>query len=185
VGDLLPLTDDYAKSSYQSKYVKFLAFLKDNAGLIRKKIIFTDHQEYLQDSHIQFLLKEIGNKSIFIRQTPTLKTSVWEEYEVAQQQQRYVQFNTEVTRWIQQKINSEGYSPNNRVCNTGLIVYNTLDNKVFQLVDEMNIALNLIQSPECQIFWTILSQKYLDIIKAIPYNQINPPLVRKIPFPTK
>lgn len=164
-----PLTTAEDISSRQSKYVKFLQFLKDYS-LWSNRIVYIDHKFFLTPSHIEKLLA-IHNPGIIIRETPMLKISVWDEYQAMQGQERYRKYNSETRTWIQQKL-TEGYTENNRVCNTGLICYSCNQPRIFPLISEVYSAVLETGNPECQVFWTLLSQRYSDIIKMIPWNQI-------------
>ena len=64
------LTDDDAISSFQSKYIKFLQFLKDESFKYFKKydmIVYTDHKLELIDKHVENVLnkmEEIGRAHV-------------------------------------------------------------------------------------------------------------------------
>jgi len=166
----LVLTSDEDVSSMQSKHVKFLACLADHTVLWSKRILYVDHRRHIQAHHVTSIL-QLNNLGIVINATPKLKTSVWDEYKDAQHQVRYRKHNDATMAWINAHLAMpEKYKANVRVCNTGLICYNTQVVKIFELVNQMYEALKTTQNPECQIFWSILSQPFSDIISVIPFD---------------
>ncbi len=44
---------------------------------------------------------------------------------------------------------------------------------VIQLVDEVYHNLQFVGTPECQIIWAMVSQKYQHLITSIEWDQIN------------
>jgi hypothetical protein len=173
----LPLSDDYAVSTLQSKYIKFLQFLKnENYSFLNKynKIVYSDHKLELKDYHIEYLLEYIGDKEIMVRDHPQPRNNIWEEVGLAMFQERYLRFMPQTIDYIRQKI-TEGYSekPYGCDCATTLILYNIGNHKVIKLTDEVYNDLTKLGTPECQIIWAILGQKYVDIIKVIPWNSMD------------
>ena len=61
---------------------------------------------------------------------------------------------------------TRGYSPKNRIVNTGIIVYHPT-NDVLELFNRVYNACIKLKQPECQIFWAIFSQDYESIISKI------------------
>jgi hypothetical protein len=176
------LTDDYIISSLQSKYIKFLIFLKDYPEFNKfLNIIYTDHKFKLHDIHInQFLSiqKNEPTKVIIIRKTPMLKTSIREEIACAKNQERYLKNMNATIHYIEDKIKHYQFKMNDiRISNTGIIFYNNINinNSLItsMLYDIYNSCITL-QQPECQIFWALYSQNYLDKIKQIEFYEINP-----------
>jgi len=173
----LPLHDDYAVTSLQSKYIKFLQFLKNRKySLFDKydKIVYTDHKLELNDNHIEYLLETIGDKNILVRDHPQHRNNIWEEVGLAMFQERYLRFMSQTIDYIREKI-KEGYSekPYGCDCATTLILYNIRKEKVINFTDEIYNDLIKLGTPECQIIWAMVGQKYIDIIKVIPWNDMN------------
>ena len=51
--------------------------------------------------------------------------------------------------------------------------YPELNNqKTFDLCSEVYLATMEVLNPECQVIWCILSQKYKDHIKVLPWNEL-------------
>jgi hypothetical protein len=176
----LPLSDDYATSSLQSKYIKFLQFLKNKEyGFFYKydKIVYSDHKLEIKDCHIEFLLENISGErgaSILVRDHPQPRNNIWEEVGLAMFQERYLRFMPQTIDYIRQKI-TEGYSekPYGCDCATTLILYDNRNAKVKKLTDEVYNDLTKLGTPECQIIWAMAGQKYVDIIKVIPWNSMD------------
>jgi hypothetical protein len=60
--------------------------------------------------------------------------------------------------------------------NTGIIAYSmqslAIKKKITSLCDEVYNACVTLKQPECQILWCLLSQPYMNIIKAKEYSEI-------------
>ena len=90
----MPLSNNSIVSSIQSKYIKFLQFLNNDRFKQLKeqytKILYFDHKFYVQPHHINKLINLTINTNIniIIRETPTLKTSIWSEVNAAKEQER-------------------------------------------------------------------------------------------------
>lgn len=120
-------------------------------------------------------LTDACNKGILIRKTPRVKESVWAEVEEAKSQERYARSMEATITFIEKSI-EQGYRHDNRVMNTGVIVYKVDDKSIRKSIlslctDVYNCCIEYDQ-PECQIFWCILSQKYQNIITMVDFNQI-------------
>lgn len=166
VFDDVPLTNDYRISSLQSKKIKFLQFDRQTIGCTRDdSILYFDHKLYIELGHIQ-RLETLCKSSILIRNSPREKTSIQEEIDEAVLQQRYRETMHQTIDWARQKIYNEGYSPYNRIMNTGLILYSHVS-RAQPLCDSVFDACWLLGQPECQIIWSILSQKYESEITRI------------------
>ena len=90
-----PMSDDIAVSSLQSKYIKFLQFLKnDEFSFFNKydRIVYADHKLDLKDEHVEYLLERIGDSDILVRDHNRERKSIWEEVEAAKRQERYLRF---------------------------------------------------------------------------------------------
>lgn len=174
------VSDDEAISSFQSKYVKFLQFRKDNTYPSLEEyqqVVYVDHKFFLEMSHITRLLN-IKKSPLLIRKTPRLKETVWDEVNAALGQERYRRFMPQTLDYIRDKIEN-GYSENVRICNTGLIVYDLKNVVINTLVNEVYADLVSIGTSECQIVWALVSQRYREIIQTIEWDEI--PMVWEAP----
>jgi GT2 family glycosyltransferase len=170
-----PLSDDDAVSSFQSKYIKFLQFLKEESFSYFKnydKIIITDHKLELKDEHVKYLLKLMGDKKILVRDHTLNRRNIWEEVGDAMFQERYLRFMPQTIDYIREKI-AEGFSEQPVVVWTSLMVYSHLDTAVMEFLDKIYNDLVKIGTSECQIIWAMLGQKYTDIIKIIKWNTLD------------
>jgi len=142
-----PLSDNYIVSSLQSKYIKFLIFLKD----------YPEFQN--------------SNKSLIIRQTPINKSTIKQEIDQAMGQPRYVKNMNKTNNFVKQMISSRIIKENVRICNTGLLIYINRD-KIEELLNNVYNKCMEHEQPECQIYWSIFSQKYKNEIKEIKWTDI-------------
>ena len=171
------LSDDFIISSLQSKYIKFLIFLEDFSEFKKfTNIIYTDHKFNLLDNHIDKFF-EIYNcnkqSSIIIRKTPGNKTNIYDEINDAKSQERYVKSMNETIQLIENKVNLGEINTSIRISNTGIIFYHNYNTILPMLQNIYNSCIQL-QQPECQIFWALYSQKYLDHIHQIEFFELNP-----------
>jgi hypothetical protein len=171
------LTDDFTVSSLQSKYIKFLIFLEKFPEFKKfSNIIYTDHKFQLLDSHIQKLHNiYISNPTeiIIIRKTPKNKTNIFDEINEAKFQERYLKNMNETIEFVQNKIDTGEINSDIRISNTGIIYYNNFTQIIPFLNNIYNTCMEL-QQPECQIFWAVYCQKYLNYINQIEFNEVNP-----------
>jgi hypothetical protein len=169
------LSDDYIISSLQSKYIKFLKFLDDFPEFQKAKIIiYFDHKENVSSTtidEIKLLINNNIDKSLIIRQTPSNKISVYDEVKAAMGQQRYVKNMNETKNFIKNIISTKEFSENVRVCNTGLLIFINREN-ISELLNNVYEKCMEHQQPECQIYWSIFSQKHKDKIKEIKWTDI-------------
>ena len=86
-------------------------------------------------------------------------------------QQRYVKNMNITKKFINDQINNNNISPNVRICNTGLLIYINIDN-IKELLNSVYNKCIEHKQPECQIYWSILSQKYKNKIMEIPWTYI-------------
>ena len=170
-----PLSNDDIISSLQSKYIKFLVFLKDFPEFQNKKtIIYFDHKENVSFdtlSEINLLISNNSNKSLIIRQTPSVKTKINDEIDAAMGQVRYVKNMNKTKEFVEDIISSGSISENVRICNTGLLIYINRHNIEGLLTAVYEKCIEHDQ-PECQIYWSIFSQKYKNEIKEIEWTYI-------------
>ncbi len=169
------LSDDYIISSLQSKYIKFLKFLDDFPEFQNAKIIiYFDHKENVSFDtldEIKFLINNNLDKSLIIRQTPSEKTSVYHEIEAAMGQKRYVKNMNITIKFIKNVLSNNEFNENVRICNTGLLIYINRE-KINELIKNVYEKCIEHEQPECQIYWSIFSQKYKDEIKEITFTHI-------------
>ena len=182
----MPLSDNSTVSSVQSKYIKFLQFLNNNRFKQLKEkykqILYFDHKFQVFPQHISKLIDICANNEsntddntthVIIRETPTLKTSIWDEVNASKGQDRYKLGMNDTIALINNKIKNKEIQSNIRICNTGLIFYNNYT-PVIPMLNQIYSACTKLMQPECQIFWAIYSQQYTDLIKTIPFPLINP-----------
>jgi hypothetical protein len=170
-----PISNDITISSLQSKYIKFLVFLEDFPEFKNKKtIIYFDHKEnvsFYTLNEINLLINNNSNKSLIIRQTPRCKTKISDEINDAMGQSRYVKNMNKTKEFVKDMISSGNISENVRICNTGLLIYINRYNIEELLTNVYNKCIEHEQ-PECQIYWSIFSQKYKNEIKEIEWKEI-------------
>lgn len=169
-----PLSDDDAVSSSQSKYIKFLQFLKQDEYSFFKNydaIIYMDHKLALKENHLKKLLYKINGYAILVKENPFPK-NIWEEVAVAIFQERYLRFMPQTIDYVREKI-QEGYSEKPTMVLTGLIVCKHLDNKATDFMDKVYNDLGKTGTSECQIIWSMLGQKYKDIIKIVKGDDVD------------
>ena len=169
------LSDDDIISSLQSKYIKFLKFLDDFQEFQNvKTIIYFDHKENVSSTtidEITLLINDNVDKSLIIRQTPSNKTSVYDEVEAAMGQQRYVKNMNITTTFIKDIISTNKFNENVRICNTGLLIFINREN-IAELLNNVYEKCVEHEQPECQIYWSIFSQKHQHKIKEIKWTDI-------------
>ena len=150
-------------------------FLEDYEEFRNKKnIIYFDHKENVSPitlNEINSLIKNNLNKSLIIRQTPTIKNNIDDEVKVAMGQQRYVVNMDKTRKFIKYMVSSHGLCKKVRICNTGLLIYLKRENIQNLLKDVYEKCIEH-QQPECQIYWSIFSQKYRGEIKEIKWTDI-------------
>lgn len=169
------LSDDIIISSLQSKYIKFLKFLDDFPQFQNEKtIIYFDHKEFVSSATIEEIKLLINNnidKSLIIRQTPLNKTSVYDEIKVAICQSRYVKNMDKTKNFINDITATKEFDENVRICNTGLLIFINRED-IKDLLNNVYEKCIEHQQPECQIYWSIFSQKHKDKIKEIKWTDI-------------
>ena len=167
------VSEDVAVSSFQSKFVKFFQYRKENTHLVLEKYqtcVYTDHKFFLKAEHIDKLLNR-KKLPLLIRKTPKLKETIWDEVNDAMGQERYRRFMPKTMDYIRDKIEA-GYSENVRICNTGLIVYDMQNIAINTLLDEVYADLVSIGTSECQIIWALVSQQYKELIQEIDWAEV-------------
>ena len=169
------LSDDIIISSLQSKYIKFLKFL-DNFPQFQnaKTIIYFDHKQNVSSASIDEIKLLINNnidKSLIIRQTPQKKNSVYDEIKAAMNQPRYVKNMDKTKKFIKDIIATKEFNTKVRICNTGLLIFINRE-EIKELLNNVYQKCIEHEQPECQIYWSIFSQKYKDKIKEIKWSDI-------------
>ena len=170
-----PLSDDYLISSLQSKYVKFLKFLEDFPEFQDKTtIIYFDHKENVSSNTLNEIILLINNnidKSLIIRETPSYKNTIYHEIKEANGQHRYKKNMSITENFIKNMIATGEVSENVRICSTGLLIYINREN-IKELLNDVYEKCIQHEQPECQIYWSIFSQKFKDEIKEIKWTDI-------------
>lgn len=173
-----PLSNSILVSSLQSKYIKFLQFLNNNRfehfKNEYKQILYFDHKFHVTDEHIDKIL-QLTTLPILIRTTPHNTQNIWAEVANAKGQQRYKVGMNKTVLFIKHMLANKLINPNINICNTGLIFYNDItNNSVIKLLHQVYNACYTFTQPECQLFWAIYSQQYPELIKTIPFAEMNP-----------
>ena len=174
-----PMSSCPITSSLQSKYIKFLVFLKDYPEFKKhKQILYFDHKVFIKKEEIVKLVSlsnESNNKyNIIIRKHESTRYSIWDEVNEAKKQERYNKNMKETIEFINNKLEKKEIVENVEICNTGLIFYNNY-HEIMPLLNNIYNTCVSLQQPECQIIWAVLSQKYMDKIKLIDFHrEINP-----------
>lgn len=163
-------SEDELKCSLQSKYIKFLIFLDDFERYRDfSVIIYMDHSLEVLETHILQLLDRDIKPSIIIREHENLsRNSVYEEVWEASAQERYALNMDKTVDFIR---NLEGEF--GKVCNTGLMLYSN-DERIYPFLYDIYDTCIQLEQPCCQIFWSVFSPKYSDLIQMIPFQQIFP-----------
>jgi hypothetical protein len=169
------LSNDIITSSLQSKYIKFLKFLEDFPQFqSAEEIIYFDHKENVSSAtieEIKILIDNNKDKSLIIRQTPSNKTSVYHEVDAAMGQSRYVKNMNITKKFIKDVVSTNEYRENVRICNTGLLIFLNRSS-ITELLNNVYDKCIEHEQPECQIYWSIFSQKYQNQIKEIQWTDI-------------
>ena len=180
------LSSDPIISSLQSKYVKFL--MPKNENMMPKnhdmlstfpkggRIVYFDHKLDVKAKHMRDILdtmNEYKDSSVIVRTTPRIKSSIWDEVNEANGQDRYKKNMHKTVALIHQKIANAEISENVRICRTGILLYNNFITIKPMLQEIYNTCVDLEQ-PECQIIWGIFSQKYEEHIKKLDWSNACP-----------
>ena len=170
-----PLTLDFRLSSMQSKYIKYLQFFGEFPEFYNcEKITYFDHKFKVCEKHLLWIDEVMkGEKSILIRNTPRIKNSIKDEIRDAKKQKRYRCAMRQTIAWLNNEIKLGNFVLNNRVMNTGFIVYKNLE-KIMPLLDKTYEKIWLLGQPECQIIWAALAQEYEAMIQRVEWSDLNP-----------
>lgn len=161
------------ENSLISKRIKFLNVLKSRevCGLdlnLTDGVLVFDHKFMVKTRHVRRIVESTGGKKVVIRATPRVKSSIWDEVEEAERQERYRHSMPETIQFIQNQI-LRGFNADTLICNTGLIYYADID-FALPLADLVIDACDQLQQPECQIFWAIFSQSFSAEIKVLDWR---------------
>ena len=177
----MPISAEPRVASLQSKFIKFLQFEKSLINWkLAEPILYFDHKFKVKSEHIG-LLQDLCGTEILIRNTPKEKLSIQDKINAALRQKRYAEVMHETIQWINAKITKEKLSPNNRIMNTGLMLYADVE-KAQKLCNEVYEACWLIGQPECQIIWGLLSQPFEGLITRIEWNDLDILWKERIPI---
>ncbi|HUA26529.1 MAG TPA: hypothetical protein VMA54_20535 [Steroidobacteraceae bacterium] len=169
----MPLSSEPRISSLQSKYVKFLQFDAAKLGVAADSgILYFDHKLNVTSRHVKYMAEACAT-DLLIRNTPRLKLTIQAEIDAGLRQKRYRETMVETVNWVNHCISTEGYRMNNRIMNTGLIYYRTVE-KVRSLCNGVFNKCWDLGQPECQIIWAVLSQRYEHLITRIEWDALNP-----------
>jgi hypothetical protein len=116
---------------------------------------------------------------IIIRQTPSNKTSVYDEIKAAMGQARYVKNMDKTKIFIKNIISTKEFNENVRICNTGLLIFINRE-EIKELLRNVYDKCMEDEQPECQIYWSIFSQKHQNKIKEIKWTDIKN-IIRQMP----
>jgi hypothetical protein len=168
-----PIHKDVLISSLQSKYIKFLIFLK-RYHFFRKfhNIIYFDHKEIFNKesfNQIQPLMEKHNNRSIIIRKSEYTNTTLKDEIKRSQYQAKYSK-NLNKTISLINLLYKNSYS--NPIYNTGFIIYMNI-NQIYPLLQSIYNYSIKHQQPQCQIYFSLLSPKYQEFIHSVEYKQLN------------
>ena len=86
-------------------------------------------------------------------------------------QSRYVQNMDKTKKFIKDIISTKEFNENVRICNTGLLIFINIEN-IKELLNNVYEKCIEHQQPECQIYWSIFSQKHQNKIKEIKWTDI-------------
>lgn len=182
-----PLSDDYVQSSLQSKYVKFLQFLKHptiGPQFVRyARVLYADHKHKLTPRVLQQLSDAMcGTTGVVMRNTPACKTNVWEKFHASLLQERYAAFASVTKAYIDSQL-AAGRDEQTVVCNTGLMLYDVQNPRVHQLVSKVYRAVvHKLGNPECQIVWCLVCQEFSDLVQVLDWSAVG--LERAVPSPS-
>ena len=98
-------------------------------------------------------------------------------------QARYVKNINKTKNFIKNIISEKKYNENVRICNTGLLIFINRDD-IKDLLENVYDKCMEDEQPECQIYWSIFSQKHQNKIKEIKWDDIKN-ITRKMPTKKK
>jgi hypothetical protein len=179
------LSSNYLVSSLQSKYIKFLRFLRDyNQFKKYNQILYFDHKLAMNEENVHKILDiydESGKKyNIIIRSHEQNRFGIFTEiddslmFDKISNENRYSKNMEKTIDFVNKNIPDKNAADAIQICNTGMMLYSNYD-EIMPLLDEVYDTCVSLEQPQCQIVWSVLSQKYKDKIKVIDFrNVINP-----------
>jgi hypothetical protein len=180
----MELSSDYLVSSLQSKYIKFLRFLRDYSQFkAYKQILYFDHKLSMKEEDVHKIVdvyNENPNYNIIIRGHELNRVGIFSEIEDSLKvdnmanEKRYSKNMEKTVEFVNKNIPDKQVADTIQICNTGMMLYTNYD-EIMPLLDEVYDSCVSLQQPQCQIIWSVLSQKYKDKIKIIGFRDvINP-----------
>ena len=169
-----PVSDDYAVSSLQAKYPKFLRFLGDYPEFSRfGHIIYFDHTVYWKPADTAWVQKRhLPGKPAFLLRHQALDRTIESELRNAAEQPRYEQAMEATRAWLAGLLPS-GISLDARVDATTIISYKSYES-ILPLLDQVYEVMHRLRQPECQIIWSCLAQRYPDLIQRAEWGELDP-----------
>ena len=179
------LSSDYLVSSLQSKYIKFLRFLKDYSQFkAYNQILYFDHKLSMKEEDVHKIVdvyNEDPKYNIIIRSHEHNRIGIFSEiddslnFDRISNENRYSKNMEKTVEFVNKNIPDKTVADAIQICNTGMILYTNYD-EIMPLLDEVYDTCVSLQQPQCQIVWSVLSQKYKDKIKIIDFRNIINPL---------
>lgn len=168
-----PTSTDTLGNNLLSKAVKFLEVfdaqrVKDLNINLAEGLLYFDHKFRVDGHHVRKIAEAGRGADVLIRETPRLKTSIWQEVEDAEKQPRYAQAMPQTVEWIRER-EKDGFRTETRICNTGLIYYTNPD-KARALSDAVLKSCIALRQPECQIFWALHMQNTTVRVRRISWS---------------
>lgn len=165
-----PINVDYLESSLQSKYIKFLIFIKEYPEFKKyKHIIYFDHKLAFSNSKIENFIKYIYNnieKSLIIPlHKRRNKNNIEGEISIANMQERYARNMSKTIDFVDKN------NKNCLLCLTNLLIYIN-HNQIIKLLEDVYNNCMQDQQPECQIYFSILCEKYDEHVLKVKYNAL-------------
>ena len=174
----VPISEDILISSLQSKQIKFIQFKNEFPLLFNgNDILYFDHKVEITDEHVNYLhgiSKQNPSIEIIIRkhERSSRKTIHDEIDDAASYMERYKRHMPETIEYITKYIFENNLSFETTICNTGLIYYHNVHHTDALLRKIYEIS-NMLQQPECQVFWAVFAQQYVPHISHINFNDIS------------
>lgn len=176
----IPLGNNLIINSVLSKKLKFMKLVEITNAIAHHKcteyILWVDHKRCLPAKHVFIMIKLLKSAEphtgILLRATPANKTSIWQEFREANMQNRYRKFAHITKQVIKAEIAKPGISPNGKVANTGLILYDLKNENTQKLADSVYSKVTQTGNPMCQIFWMLESQKFPGLVKMVPFGTL-------------
>lgn len=179
----IELSEDEITCSLQAKYIKFLKFIDDYDGKFKKfkQILYFDHKFNIKKEDVENILNisyKNENKYNVITRYHEEPKKLWKEIEDSKYQYKYMKNIDKVINLVNSKVEDGSLkdADNVQIAMTGLLFYNNYD-EITPLLNEIYDVGNELQQPQCQVLWSIFSQKYQDKILVVNHNEMNPELL--------